>query len=187
MLKEKKKPKQQNKTPPQKNSKFLDISKAMEASLKDRTWCKLANFQWLSVHMINGVWPTEANGTILISRWFGLTFLSIFATDFFLKILTRKCSCHCSVLICLLNWIPVMQRHAPLEASTCKLCKKMQFCVLHRLAYLPTDFEQNWFRSTLKALPVPINHLPSCSIFAAATTYTPWALIPCFTPPKVVV
>lgn len=94
--------------------------------------------------------------------------------------------CHClSALTCLLNQILIMRTHAPLEASICKFYKEIQSCVLHRLAYLPTGFEQDWFRSKLKALPVPINHLSSRSVFAAATTYTTWAPIHCFAPPEI--
>lgn len=93
----------------------------------------------------------------------------------------RNGICHRpSALICLLNQIPLMHRHTPLEVSISKFFKEMQSCVFHRLAYLPTGFEQNWFRSKLKALPVPINHLSSRSVFAAATTYTPLGTDPAF-------
>lgn len=138
-----------------------------------------APFHWLSVYKINGLWPNEANGKTLISRWF-LQWNSPWRGWQWNGI----CDC-LSALIILLYQIPIRYTHAPLEVSICKFYKEMQFCVLHRLPYLPTGLKQNWFRSKLKALPVPINHLSSRSVFAAATTYIPWAPIHLFVPPKV--
>lgn len=144
--------------------------------------------QGLSVHLINELWPTEARGKTLIdfkeiwpSPWLSFYHSSAWRGT------KGNGFCHrLSALISLLNQIPIIQTYwKPLEASICKFQKKMQSCALHRLADLSTIFEPNWFRSKVKAHPVPINHLSSHSVFAAATTHTPWTLIHSFTPSKV--
>lgn len=144
--------------------------------------------QGLSVHLINELWPTEARGKTLAdfkeiwpSPWLSFYHSSAWRGT------KGNGFCHrLSALISLLNQIPIIQTYwKPLEASICKFQKKMQSCALHRLADLSTIFEPNWFRSKVKAHPVPINHLSSHSVFAAATTHTPWTLIHSFTPSKV--